>query len=89
MIEITKDTLISEVIDYDPDTALFFLEMGMHCFSCFMAQGETIEEACVVHGMDCQALIDILNDYFLHKEAEKEDDSQNKEDSNQKTDSEG
>lgn len=72
MFEVTKDTVINDIIEYDPDTAVFFLEMGMHCVTCFMAMGETVEEACVVHGIDCDALVALINDYLLQKEAEKE-----------------
>ena len=73
MFEVTKDTVINDIIEYDPDTAIFFLDMGMHCVSCFMAMGETVEEACVVHGIDCDALVDIINDYLLQKHAESDD----------------
>ena len=80
MFEVTKDTIITDIIEYDPDTAVFFLELGMHCVSCFMAMGETVEQACEVHGMDCDSLISILNDYFLQKEAEKQIDEEKRED---------
>ena len=73
MFEVTKDTIINDIIDHDPDAAVFFLEMGMHCVSCFMAMGETVEQACEVHGIDCTGLVDLLNDYFLHKEAEEDE----------------
>ena len=43
------------------ETAPFFLEMGMHCLGCPASRGETIEEACMVHGANADELIDVLN----------------------------
>ena len=61
---INKDTIIGTILDIAPDTAPFFLEMGMHCLGCPSARGESIEEACAVHGTDCDALVAKLNEYF-------------------------
>ena len=41
---------------------MFFFEMGMHCLGCPASRGETIEEACMVHGADVNALVDSLNE---------------------------
>lgn len=57
-IEITKDTIIGDVLSIAPDTAPIFMQAGMHCLFCPSAQGETIEEACYVHGIDCDTLLD-------------------------------
>ena len=46
MTEITKDTLIGDILDADRGTAKYFLEMGMHCLGCPASRGETVEEAC-------------------------------------------
>ena len=62
-----KDTIISEVLEVDPDCAIFFYEIGMHCLSCPMSSGETIEEACAVHGVDCDELRDRLNAFVEDK----------------------
>ena len=64
---ITKDMYIGDVLDMDEGTAPFFFEMGMHCLGCPSARGETIEEACMVHGIDCDALIKKINDYLAAK----------------------
>ena len=40
---------------------------GLHCLGCALASGETIEEACMVHGMDCDALVEEINNYFQSK----------------------
>ena len=66
-MQITKDTVIGNILDAAPDTAPFFLEMGMHCLGCPASRGETIEQACNVHGTDCDVLIEKLNKYFENK----------------------
>ncbi|MBQ2780096.1 MAG: DUF1858 domain-containing protein [Clostridia bacterium] len=58
---ITKETLIGEVLEADNTTAKYFLEMGMHCLGCPAARGETIAQACAVHGVDCDELVAKLN----------------------------
>lgn len=57
----TKDTLIGEALDADAALAEYFLEMGMHCLGCPSSRGESIEEACMVHGVSCEALLEKLN----------------------------
>ena len=58
---ITKDTIIADVLKVAPDSAPLFFEIGMHCLGCPSASGESIEEACAVHGVDAQELVDKLN----------------------------
>ncbi len=58
---ITKDTIIAEVLDNHPETAPLFLEIGMHCLGCPSARGESIEQACAVHGADVDALLAKIN----------------------------
>ena len=58
---VTKDTIIGDILDFDPTTAIYFLEIGMHCLGCPSARGETIAEACAVHGADADALVENLN----------------------------
>ena len=58
---ITKDTLIGDVLDQNPDSAQYFFEIGMHCLGCPASRGETIEQACQVHGTDCDKLLEKLN----------------------------
>ena len=60
-MEITKDMFVGEVLDMDPSLAEYFFEIGMHCLGCPSARGETIEQACAVHGEDVDALIEKLN----------------------------
>ena len=59
--KITKDMVIAKVISIAPETIDVFMEFGMHCVGCMAAAGETIEEACVVHGIDVDELVDALN----------------------------
>ncbi len=58
MAEITKDMTINEMLNLNPDIAPVLLESGMHCLDCPFAQGETLEEAAMVHGLDVQTLLD-------------------------------
>ncbi len=59
---ITKEAIIGDVLDRYPDTAPLFLGMGMHCLGCPASRGESIEEACMVHGADADKLVKALND---------------------------
>ena len=58
-MEITKNSIIGDVLDQHPETAQLFL--SMHCLGCPASRGETIEEACMVHGADADALVKALN----------------------------
>lgn len=64
---VTKESIIGDVLDTDMDAAPFFFEIGMHCLGCPSASGETVAEACAVHGADADALIAKLNDYLANK----------------------
>lgn len=61
---ITKDSIIGDILDFDETTAPFFIEMGMHCLGCPASRGETIEQACSVHGVNPDDLIDKLNSHL-------------------------
>ena len=67
MATVTKDTLIGDILDMDRDTAPYFLEMGMHCLGCPCARGESLEEACMVHGVDVNELIEKINKHLADK----------------------
>ena len=62
MIEITKDTIIGDILDIAPHTAPIFLSIGMHCLGCPASRGETVEEACMVHGIDVEKLLALVNE---------------------------
>ena len=58
---ITKESIIGDILDADQTTVSFFLEMGMHCLGCPSARGETVEQACMVHGVDADELVNKIN----------------------------
>lgn len=64
---VTKQTLIGDVLDHNVETAQFFFEIGMHCLGCPHSRGESIEDACLVHGTDADALVKKLNDFLAGK----------------------
>lgn len=66
-MKVTKDTLIGDVLDHDVETARFFFEIGMHCLGCPHSRGESIAEACAVHGTDADELVRRINEYFAAK----------------------
>ncbi len=61
MAQITKDTIIGDILDIAPETAPVFLSIGMHCLGCPSSRGETVEEACMVHGVDVNGLLEQIN----------------------------
>ena len=63
---VTKKSIIGEVLDYDMETARFFFEIGMHCLGCPASRGESIEDACAVHGTDADALVEKINAYLAN-----------------------
>ena len=61
MAQITKDTIIGDILDIAPETAPVFFSIGMHCLGCPASRGETVEEACMVHGVDVNELLAQVN----------------------------
>ena len=61
MVTITKETIIGDILDIAPQTAPLFMAIGMHCLGCPASRGETVEEACMVHGIDPEELLEELN----------------------------
>lgn len=66
---VTKDTLIGQILDTDLETAEYFFEIGMHCLGCPASRGESIADACAVHGTDADALVAKINAHFAKKQA--------------------
>ncbi|MBS7239596.1 MAG: DUF1858 domain-containing protein [Acetatifactor sp.] len=60
MAEITKEMTIGEILRTNPAVAPVLLEAGMHCLGCPSAQGESLEEAAMVHGIDIDALMQAI-----------------------------
>ena len=67
-MDITKKTTIGEVLNLNIETAKFFMEIGMHCLGCPASQGESIEEACMVHGTNADELVAKLNAFIGESE---------------------
>ena len=60
-MEINKNMTIEEIISVDRGIANILMASGMHCLGCVMASGENLEQACGVHGIDCDELVDRIN----------------------------
>lgn len=60
-LQISKEMTIGEILNADMDIAPILMEAGMHCLGCPSAQGESLEEACFVHGMDADLLLEKIN----------------------------
>ena len=63
-MKVTKDSIIGEVLDFAHATAQFFFEIGMNCLGCPSARGESIADACMVHGTDADELIAKINAFL-------------------------
>ena len=63
-MQVTKDMLIGELLQLDIDTAQILMGAGMHCVGCPSSAGETLEEAAMVHGLDCDELLQDIHDYL-------------------------
>ena len=66
-MQATKDMLIQQVIELDEGTAEILMNAGMHCLGCAMAHGETIDQACAVHGINSDVLIGEINQFLAAK----------------------
>ncbi len=64
---VTKQSIIGDILDQEPETAQFFFAIGMHCLGCPASRGETVEQACAVHGTDADALVAQINQFLLSK----------------------
>lgn len=63
-MEITRDTVIGEIVENCPQAMRVFQEIGMHCLGCAMASGETVEQACAAHGVDPDEFLEYLKKYL-------------------------
>lgn len=67
MTQITKDMIIADIIQVDSNLIPILMNAGMHCIGCPSAQGESLEEAAMVHGIDSDELVNVLNEYLNTK----------------------
>ena len=70
MAQVTKDTMIGELLQIDSNVAPLLLNIGMHCLGCPSSQMETIEEAAMVHGINPDELVSSINDFLAKDLAE-------------------
>ena len=66
-MKVTKESVIGDILDYEPETAQFFFAIGMHCLGGPASRGESVADACAVHGTDADALIAQINDFLAKK----------------------
>ena len=64
MAQVTRSTMIGELLQIDENIAPILLNIGMHCLGCPSSQMETIEEAAMVHGIEADALVAQVNDFL-------------------------
>ena len=67
MAQVTKATMIGELLQIDQNIAPILLNIGMHCLGCPSSQMETIEQAAMVHGLEPEALVDQINTFLKHE----------------------
>lgn len=66
-MQVTKDTLIGEALQMSMDIAPVLMGIGMHCLGCPASQGESIADACMVHGVDPDELVEKINAILADK----------------------
>lgn len=66
-MEITKNTTMGEMLEFDRGIAVILMNNGMHCVGCPASIGETLEEACMVHGIDCDEVLAQIKEYVANK----------------------
>ncbi|MEA4973708.1 hypothetical protein SDC9_70330 [bioreactor metagenome] len=65
--KVTKDMLIGDILVLDRGIAVILMQSGMHCVGCPSSAGETLDEACAVHGMECDKVLADINEYLANK----------------------
>lgn len=66
-MEITKSTTMGDMIEFDRGIAVVLMEQGMHCVGCPASIGESLEEACMVHGLNADDVLAKINEYLESK----------------------
>ena len=68
IMEITKKTTMGEMLQYDINIAYVLMNAGMHCVGCPSSVGESLEEACMVHGLDADEVLGMIQDYLASRD---------------------
>ena len=63
-MEITKETTMGEMLEYNREIALVLMNCGMHCVGCPASIGETLEEACAVHGLEADDVLAEIKEFI-------------------------
>ena len=71
-MEITKNTTMGEMLQYDMGIAYVLMQSGMHCVGCPSSIGESLEEACMVHGLDADQVMAAIQEYLDTKKESQE-----------------
>jgi hybrid cluster-associated redox disulfide protein len=66
-MEITKETTMGEMLEFDRGIAVILMQSGMHCVGCPSSIGESLEEACMVHGLDADKVLADIKEYLATK----------------------
>ncbi len=66
-MEITKQTTIGDMLAYDQGIAYVLMRSGMHCVGCPSSIGESLEQACMVHGLDGDQVLQSITEYLAEK----------------------
>ena len=69
-MEITVNTTMGEMLEYDMGIAYVLMQCGMHCVDCPSSIGESLEEACIVHGLNAEEVLAQINEYLATRDAE-------------------
>lgn len=72
MVQVTKETIIGDLLQINIGVVPILMNAGMHCIGCPASQGESIEEACMVHGIDAEPIVEEINEFLARVEAETE-----------------
>ena len=66
-MQVTKDMTMGEMLNLDGGIAYILMQSGMHCVGCPSSIGESLGEACMVHGLECDAVLAQINEYLASK----------------------
>ena len=67
IMQITKETTMGQMLEYDQGIAYILMQAGMHCIGCPSSINESLEEACMVHGLDADVVLKSIQDYLAQK----------------------
>ena len=66
-MEITKEMTMGQILGVDPDIAFVLMDCGMHCVGCPSSIGESLADACMVHGLEADEVLDRIQSFLKEK----------------------